>query len=130
MSWRNVSAPRPGGVFHSAGALATETLLEVPMTDAINITDEVRILKLSPEELEAEALALKATNCAECVQAELASPVPPSPGNEATGPTRFSRASQHQGRHPARDFLNALGFGPLRHAAAGLFFSRRLLTQR
>ena len=35
------------------------------MTDAINITDEVRILKLSPEELEAEALALKATNCAE-----------------------------------------------------------------
>ena len=35
------------------------------MTDAINITDEVSILKLSPEELEAEALALKATNCAE-----------------------------------------------------------------
>ena len=35
------------------------------MTDAINITDEVRILKLSQEELEAEALALKATNCAE-----------------------------------------------------------------
>jgi hypothetical protein len=101
------------------------------MTDAINITDEVRILKLSPEELEAEALALKATNCAEFMyKLNLLRQFFQVPGNEATGPTRFSRASQHQGRHPARDFLNALGFGPLRHAAAGLFFSRRLLTQR
>ena len=101
------------------------------MTDAINITDEVRILKLSPQELEAEALALKATNCAEFMyKLNLLRQFLQVRGTMPQDLRAFRVLHRIQGRHPARDFLNALGFGPLRHAAAGLFFSRRLLTQR
>ena len=100
------------------------------MTDAINITDEVRILKLSPEELEAEALALKATNCAEFMyKLNLLRQFLQVRG------TRPQDLRAFRVLHSIREDIqreiswNALGFGPLRHAAAGLFFSRRLLTQ-